>query len=308
MPAYVREAYQQDGFVVVPDVIDSDECASLAELVERVVGDQEAILREQRAELFTPPGRHGGGIQTMEEGRGLRSTLEVSDDLSVAWELARPTRFYPECPEFAAVSCDKRIGALANELLGGEAMLYADQAFLKPPGKGAPRSWHQDNWYFGLTNSADVLTAWVALDDADELNGALRYRSGSHKQGVVAHTANGAERTIAAEHLAPDATEVVAAVRRGGVVFHHGATQHSSGTNTTSRPRRAYGVHYVRRGSAFWSDAGVTNGLPLKALLAVPGLSEAGDQVDPVVVGEAGRINVKNGDVGLRDECASARL
>ena len=52
----------------------------------------------------------------------------------------------------------------------------------------------------------------------------------------------------------------------------------------------------------------LTNGLPLKALLAVPGLSEAGDQVDPVVVGEAGRINVKNGVVGLRDECASARL
>ena len=52
----------------------------------------------------------------------------------------------------------------------------------------------------------------------------------------------------------------------------------------------------------------MTNGLPLKALLAVPGLSEAGDQVDPVVVGEAGRINVKNGVVGLRDECASARL
>jgi|EP01043_Picozoa_sp_COSAG02_P056622 ectoine hydroxylase-related dioxygenase (phytanoyl-CoA dioxygenase family) len=159
--------------------------------------------------------------------------------------------------------------------------------------------------YFGLTNSANVLTAWIALDDADDSNGALRYKSGSHKRGVVGHAANGAERTIAAEHLEPDSTEFVAAVRRGGVVFHHGATQHSSGTNTSGRPRRAYGVHYVRRGSAFYSDAGVTNGFPLKALIAVPELSTLGDQIDPFVVPEVGRINLSQGVIGLRDECAT---
>lgn len=183
-------------------------------------------------------------------------------------------------------------------------MLLSTQAFLKPPGEGAPRSWHQDNWYFGLTNSANVLTAWIALDDADGTNGALRYKSGSHKRGVVGHAANGAERTIADEYLEPTSPEI-AAVRRGGVVFHHGATQHSSGTNTSGRPRRAYGVHYVRRGSAFYSDAGVTTGFPLKALIAIPGLSTLGDQVDPFVVPEVGRVNVRQGVVGLRDESAS---
>lgn len=300
------DAYRQRGFVVVPDVLDKDECAPIAELVEAVVRDQEALVREQQPELLTTPGRHGGGFKNVAEGRGLRSSVEVSEDLSLAWELTRPTRWYPEYPQFASLARDKRIGALANELLGGEAMIYADQAFLKPPGNGAPRSWHQDNWYFGLTNSADVLTAWIALDDADHVNGALRYKSGSHKTGVVAHTANGAERTIATEHLDPNATETVAAVRRGGVVFHHGATQHSSGTNTSDRPRRAYGVHYVRRGSRFWSDAGVTNGLPLKRLLAMPELSEKGDQLAPVIVDEIGRIQVSQGVVSLRDECSSA--
>ena len=66
----------------------------------------------------------------MDEGRGLRCTLSVEEDLSVAWELARPTRFYPEYPQFAALSRDRRIRALANELLGGEAMVYADQVRL----------------------------------------------------------------------------------------------------------------------------------------------------------------------------------
>jgi hypothetical protein len=40
MRAYT-EAYQQRGFVVVPDIFGSDECTPIAELVERVV----SILR-----------------------------------------------------------------------------------------------------------------------------------------------------------------------------------------------------------------------------------------------------------------------
>jgi hypothetical protein len=44
------EAYQQRGFVVVPDVFDSDECAPIAELVERVV-------RTLRAQQFLDAAR-----------------------------------------------------------------------------------------------------------------------------------------------------------------------------------------------------------------------------------------------------------
>ena len=120
-------AFRDQGFVIVPNVFDDDECASLAALVEQVVADQEALLRETNPELLATPGRHGGGVTNMEEGHGLRSTLEVGEDLALAWELARPARFYPEHPRFAAMSLDKRIATLAGELLGGEAMVYADQ-------------------------------------------------------------------------------------------------------------------------------------------------------------------------------------
>ena len=317
------QSFRENGYVIVPSVLDPEECASLAERVELVVAEQAALLREQKPELLSTPGRHNGNASPMEERRGLRSSLEVGDDLAVAWELTRPTRWYPEHPQFAALSRDTRIAALASELLGGEAMVYADQAFLKPPGNGGPRSLHQDNWYFGLTDSADVLTAWIALDDADHENGALRYRSGTHKRGVVPHTAKGAEQTITAGHQGPG-TEVVAAVKRGGVVFHHGAAQHASGSNTSDRPRRAYGIHYIKRGARFWNDSGVSgsNSLPLRALLSVAGGSDndeeesggGGDVIDPVIVSEAGRIEISEGVRGLRDECsdgsgaAAARL
>ena len=61
--------------------------------------------------------------------------------------------------------------ALASRLLGGrKALVYSDQVFIKPPEVGGPKPYHQDNWYFGVTSSDDVLTAWVALDDASEEN------------------------------------------------------------------------------------------------------------------------------------------
>ena len=101
-----------------------------------------------------------------------------------------------------------------------------------------------------------MLTAWIALDDADSENGALRYRSGSHANGVVPHTRAPHNIVTITEEAAGGHEEVVAAVERGGVVFHHGAAMHSSGSNTSGRQRRAYGVHYLRRGARFWQDAG----------------------------------------------------
>jgi ectoine hydroxylase-related dioxygenase (phytanoyl-CoA dioxygenase family) len=41
--------------------------------------------------------------------------------------------------------------------------------------------------YFRLVSSDDVLTAWVAIDDADSENGALRYIVGAHVEGIVPH-------------------------------------------------------------------------------------------------------------------------
>ena len=46
--------------------------------------------------------------------------------------------------------------------------------------------------YFGLTNSADVLTAWIALDDADHINGTFL----ELKMSVIVNRRTRAERAI----------------------------------------------------------------------------------------------------------------
>ena len=121
-------------------------------------------------------------------------------------------------------------------------------------------------------------------DDADESNGCLRYINGSHTDGVIPHTASnpgsyhfnaGSIRplTLTPTLILPTAephnldapmdvvvergggehlpNESFAPVKQGGVVFHHGATLHGSGPNTSDRWRRAYAIHFTTKGSTF---------------------------------------------------------
>ena len=130
----------------------------------------------------------------------------------------------------------------------------------------------QDNWYFGVSSSDDVITAWISVDDAVEENGALRYIDAAHKRGLVPHAVtNPAEpfNVNALESEFDRSREVVAPVPQGGVLFHHGAALHASSANRTPTHRRAYAIHYVAVDCQFYEDCPcAVNGLPLKGLLS----------------------------------------
>ena len=96
------------------------------------------------------------------------------------------------------------------------------------------------------------------MDGAGEfgaLEGGNGGEEGPHVRFVNVHDPDDTHIVTITEETAGPHEEVVAAVQRGGVVFHHGAAMHSSGSNTSGRQRRAYGVHYLRRGARFWQDA-----------------------------------------------------
>ena len=52
--------FRERGFVVAPSVFEPAEMVNMAELVERVVAEQEQLLRDADAALLATPGRHGG--------------------------------------------------------------------------------------------------------------------------------------------------------------------------------------------------------------------------------------------------------
>ena len=48
-------------------------------------------------------------------------------------------------------------------------------------------SWHQDITYWGMGETDDEVTAWIALSDVSIEAGCMRFLPGSHKGGLVAH-------------------------------------------------------------------------------------------------------------------------
>lgn len=154
---------------------------------------------------------------------------------------------YRRHERFRAFVGNEKIAALLRELLGIEPLLATDQIFMKPPRFGSAKPYHQDNAYFLCDPPDHVCTAWIALDDVDESNGCLRYIDGSHREGIVEHVPVPGEPHNRAPR--PEdidlSRESLAIVNKGGIVFHHSETLHTSHRNTSDRWRRAYATHWV---------------------------------------------------------------
>ena len=68
---------------------------------------------------------------------------------------------------------------IAESLIGPNIQLFHDQALYKPARHGGEVPWHQDNGYWRCT-PANLVSIWMALDDADEENGCMNVIPGSH--------------------------------------------------------------------------------------------------------------------------------
>lgn len=157
-----------------------------------------------------------------------------------------------ECPfakheRFRELVLDPRLVGLIRSLLRHRPLLSGDQLFMKPPRFGSAKPYHQDNFYFQCFPADEVITAWIALDDADAGNGCLRYIDGSHLGPILPHHEIPGEpyNLVPPPELIDFSKESIAVVKKGGVVFHHVNTLHTSHRNDSDRWRKGYATHWV---------------------------------------------------------------
>jgi phytanoyl-CoA hydroxylase len=160
-------------------------------------------------------------------------------------------------PAFQRLARDRRLVSLVEAIIGPGVTVYFSQIFFKPPEGGGPKPVHQDNYYFGPKDRDEMVTAWVALDDATVENGCLHYGDGTNRGPVVPHEAPPGEpfNLLIPEEAAARQTMTPAPVPKGGVSFHHGNTFHQSGRNTSTRWRRAVAFHYGNHATRFVTPA-----------------------------------------------------
>lgn len=136
-----------------------------------------------------------------------------------------------------------------ESLLGPDLLVWSVELFIKEPGSPATVSWHQDLTYWGMRETDDEVTAWVALSDVSVEAGCMRFVPGSHRGGMAAH-----EDTFAADNLLSrgqriaDVDETAAvhgALAPGEMSLHHGRCVHASGPNRSADRRIGLAIRYV---------------------------------------------------------------
>lgn len=226
--------YRENGYLVVPDVVDADTVAELRALIDGFI----------------------------EKARSVSENDSVYDlELTHTPENPRVRRIktpHKHHPRFKAVAADPRITDVLASLLGPDIRLHGTKLNMKSAGYGAAVEWHQD-WAFYPHTNDDLLATGLLLDDCDIENGPLMVLPGTHKGPTFDHHAEG--RFCGA--LDPEATgldfsqAVPLTGKAGSMTIHHVRLVHGSSLNTSTRPRRLL-LHEYGAADA-WPLLGVPN-------------------------------------------------
>lgn len=213
-----RRRFDEDGWLVVPDVIAG---AALAQLVAELDGLQ-AEVEERLAR------RQNERILISERGA---ITFAVHPVLRS--DAARAFARHPV------------LVGLAADLLGPDVNFYWDQAVYKQPEKPRRFPWHQDSGY-AFVEPQHYLTCWLALTDATVDNGCPWVLPGGHRSGTLLHRW---VDPLGLECFGAAAGAVPAEVGAGGAVVFSSLTPHYTGPNTTPSVRKAYIAQYAPVGT-----------------------------------------------------------
>ena len=125
----------------------------------------------------------------------------------------------------------------------------------KPAKEGTYLVWHQDRWT-DLDRDPKI-TIYTALDPATIANGCVHIIPGSHSDLINPSHGSGFLTQEQIDDIVANSTPEPLELKAGEVVLLHNWLLHSSGTNGTDIPRRAFSVCYMhgetksRHGSTF---------------------------------------------------------
>lgn len=143
------------------------------------------------------------------------------------------------------IATDARIVDLVSDLIGPDVLCWATAILSKSAGDPKRVPWHQDASFWKLS-PARTVTVWLAIDDADEDNSAMRFIPGTHDKGALPTSERGEGSvfhmgTANAEAMGQPFTNVLKA---GQVSLHADMLVHGSLPNVSERRRCGLTLRY----------------------------------------------------------------
>ena len=196
-------------------------------------------------------------IFTRDEAKALRARLEAAEathggrtDLSHAFNQYCRVNAHVVLQMAAELARHPAILDAVEGILGPDILVWSAEFFIKEPLTDAIITWHQDLTYWGLGETDEEITAWLALSDVTPESGCMRFVPGSHKNRIVPHEDTFAENNLLSrgQEIAVDVDEEAAvdvALRPGQLSLHHGRMFHASGPNRSEDRRIGFAIRYI---------------------------------------------------------------
>jgi len=223
------QSFVDNGFLVVPDLMTSDE-------LDELKADTVRVARG---------GYECENIQPMPESLSDAEVLQNILCIHQPHYVSPVMEKYVQHPKICGVL--SQITAAHLPFWDGSVKCMQSMLFVKPPGFQG-QAWHQDEIYIP-TRDRSLIGAWIAMDDATIENGCLWVVPGSHRQGYLypqrQHN-NEDEFDFAPESFGFDeSAEVPVEVKAGALVFFNGYLLHRSRKNRGEVYRRVLVNHYM---------------------------------------------------------------
>ncbi len=143
------------------------------------------------------------------------------------------------------IATDQRILDLVQDIVGPDIICWASAILSKKPEGSRNVPWHQDASFWKLS-PARTVTVWLAIDDADADNAAMRFIPGTHARGALETSDMGTDSVFhkgianAEDYGAP----FVNALKAGQISLHADMLVHGSEVNRSTRRRCGLTLRY----------------------------------------------------------------
>jgi phytanoyl-CoA hydroxylase len=265
-------SFRRDGFLVVRDLVPPADVAELRQHTDDLM--QGRLPQQQRQMVGRDLAKdHGVTCQDLEAPPAHLSPAEKAQFFLRIHMLHRKLALHEQ------YMLHPRLLDVLEVIIGPDVLALQTMLFLKPPGKPG-QGWHQDSYYIP-THPDTLCGAWIAIDDADEFNGAMWFAKGSGHEPVyppcpeieygfgdklvsdikyVKGVSNADDDVNMLAPVADKYDQVLAPAKAGDVVFFNGHVLHRSKTNISAdRFRRAFVGHYCNARSFTQWGADITD-------------------------------------------------
>ena len=137
----------------------------------------------------------------------------------------------------------------SRAVLGENIVAIMSHLIVKPPRDGKAIEWHQDKPRWSSIAGTDIVTAWIALDDADAGNGCMKVipssQSGFPELEMIRYKSEGIFDFKVKVSPELERTSVFVELAAGDVSIHDSHILHASDPNLSERRRAGYTIRFA---------------------------------------------------------------